>query len=390
MKGSSLRGNIWKLYAISAIGGASLYYALDKVFMEMRGLTVSEIVAVEVVYAITVLVLEVPTGALADRWSRKYVLALNVVFFMLNTLIWIFSHDFSLFALGVLMGAIHSTLASGTFNSLLYDSLKELKEEGRAEKVLGLNAYYDGLLAVVAGVAGGFIANAAGIELTLWLTLITSLIGLLFCLSLKEPTVHRTTGEMGYWKHIGETAKYMARHPSLYHTVVLMMIFGLSYTLIDEYAQLYFFDVSSSLIALGLLAGGIYLLEALGGRFSTIAAQYRHGVTYLIVLLASVAGYVGLWAMRSPVGMGFALIPLLGFFLIRPLLQADLHHKLPSHYRATGESYASLLASLLFIPGGLAFGVIADKFNLPTAYLCLGVFLAVYTGVYLLFSFRKV
>lgn len=382
--------NLWKLHAIRILSGLTLFYTMDKVFMTMRGLSVSEIVVVEVVYAVTILLLEVPTGALADRWSRKYVLAMNLVFFMGNTLVWLFAHDLPMFLVGVMLGSVHTALVSGTFNSLLYDTLQENGQKEKAAHAFSLTSSYHGLAAAGAGVLGGVIATLFGIEATFWLTLIPTALGVVLCFSLVEPKIHRTTGELSYWKHIVEASKFVARHPTLYHTIMLIIVFNISYRLIDEYVQLYFYDLGSSLLMLGVLGGLIYFLEGVGSGLATKFGKIRHRNLYPLLFGLSILGYVAMYLLQSPIGILFSLIPLFCTFISWPILDADVHDKLPSHFRATGESYVSLLASLMFIPAGLVFGSVADMYSLPTAYLYVGAGLAVYLIVYFAVSYRKI
>ncbi len=381
---------LWKLHVIRAVSGLTLFYTMDKVFMQLRGLSVSEIVVVEVVYAVTILLLEVPTGALADRWSRKYVLALNLAFFIGNILVWLLAHDLSLFIVGVMLGSVHAALLSGTYNSLLYDTLQEAGQADQATRVFGLTSYYHGIGAVAAGVLGGVVASAFGIEATFWLTLLPATFGLVLCFTIVEPKIHRTTGEISYWKHIVEASKYVAQHPTLYHTIMLIVMFTVSYKLIDEYVQLYFYNLGSSLLALGVIGGSFYLLEVFGGRLAAKLAAMEHRNLYLLLFLLSALGYVMMYVFQSALGMLIALVPLFCAFISHPLLDADLHHKLPSHFRATGESYISLVASLVFVPVGLAFGSVADMYSLPMAYLYVGTGLAIYVLIYLAVSYRKI
>src|SRR6185436_7380801 len=101
--------------------GFVLYYALDKVLMQSRGLTFTQMMWLEVAYALGVVLLEVPTGAIADRWSRKYALALNVAFAMASTAMIAVAPGFAIFLLASLVASVHSAFESGTLTSLMYD-----------------------------------------------------------------------------------------------------------------------------------------------------------------------------------------------------------------------------------------------------------------------------
>src|SRR3972149_2945328 len=105
-----LKANIRKFYLFNILSSFVLYYAIDKILMASRALSVTDMVLVEISYAVVRLLLEVPSGALADRWSRKYVLALNMVFFMVNTFLWVMAHDINLFILGSVAASIHMAL----------------------------------------------------------------------------------------------------------------------------------------------------------------------------------------------------------------------------------------------------------------------------------------
>src|SRR3990170_3794123 len=152
-----LRANIWKFYLFNIFSSFVLYYAIDKILMSSRGLSVTDMVLVEISYTIVRLVLEVPSGALADRWSRKYVLALNMVFFMGNTFLWAIAPRLGLFIVGSLLASVHSSLQSGTDTSFLYDTLKQLNKSDAYTKTLGNTTFWANLLAIIAGIAGGML-----------------------------------------------------------------------------------------------------------------------------------------------------------------------------------------------------------------------------------------
>ena len=390
MTNSVLQSNIRKFYFISALSGFVLYYVIDKVFMEFRGLSITEIVLVEIVYGITVMLLEVPSGVLSDRWSRKKVLALNVLFFMMNTLLWALSHSFAVFALGVMAGAAHSALLSGTYTSLIYDTLKQLGRSGEYTKILGNNFFYMGISAAIAGIFGGMIAEYYGLAAPLWLTLFFSVMALGFILTLKEPDIHKTTDEINCWKHITVVFKHLRNHPTLYHIVFLIVILESTFMVMDEYMQLYFVRIGVPVFFLGYLgaiAGGI---ESLGGKFAYFLERFNRRNIYLSVIALSGLGFFLAGYLASYIGAVFAFLPIVAAFFAGPLLSKDFHDELPSSLRATGESYVNLLSHLFVIPLVFLFGRLADSVSFFSAYLAIGFFIGLYLMVFLLVSFRKI
>src|SRR3990172_5191398 len=142
--------------------------------MQVRGLSITQIVTVEIAFTLTAIALEVPSGALADRWERRKVLALNLVFFMLNTLFWAIGHSFNMFLIGGIFAGVHVALASGTFTSLVYDTLKQIGNEESYDRIWGGIASYGAGSLLIASILGSMVADRFGITIPLWLTLIFS------------------------------------------------------------------------------------------------------------------------------------------------------------------------------------------------------------------------
>jgi hypothetical protein len=94
---------------------------------------------------------------------------------------------------------------SGTNTSFLYDTLSQLHESDTYIKTQGNVIFWENILEIIAIIAGGMLAGFFGLELPFWLTLPFSFAAVLLALSLTDPQIHRTTGEMGYWRHILET-----------------------------------------------------------------------------------------------------------------------------------------------------------------------------------------
>lgn len=131
------RANLWKLRLYWFGHSLVFAYVIERVFGLSRGLSVQEMVTVEIFYALAALLLEVPTGALADRWSRKKPLLLSSFCIFFEFFLLIFAYNLWGFLASALAAALGGALASGTANALLYDSLLEMGEQGDFERQLG-------------------------------------------------------------------------------------------------------------------------------------------------------------------------------------------------------------------------------------------------------------
>ncbi|HZD60433.1 MAG TPA: MFS transporter [Anaerolineae bacterium] len=385
---NDLESNLWKFNLIAVLEGFVLYYAFDKILMQVRDLSITQIVMVEIAFTITAISLEVPSGALADKWERRKVLALNSVFFMLNTLFWAIGHNFYIFLIGGIFAGVHVALLSGTFTSLVYDTLKQIGNEESYDRIWGRIASYEAGSLVIASILGSMIADRFGITIPLWLTLIFSAAATLIALMLEEPKIHRQSEDTKYWEHIKITFQYLWKHPTLYHLIALMAILGGTVDLVHEYAQLYFVKVGISLFFLGYLTALGSGIESIGTRFSYLFSRFQRRNVYAFFILLSSLGFVLTGYFNSRLGAIFPFLTLLAFYSALPLMLSDLHRELPSTYRATGESFTAFAGQAFYLPAAFGFGYFADRLSIATAYMGVGVLLMVYFLVYALGSYR--
>src|ERR1700712_2441062 len=101
-----------------------LIYPLYAVMFVDAGLTPAQIGLALAVWSVTAFVLEIPAGVIADRWSRRWVLAGAQVFRLAGYALWLFYPHFWGFIGGFLLWGIKSAFTSGTFEALTFDALK--------------------------------------------------------------------------------------------------------------------------------------------------------------------------------------------------------------------------------------------------------------------------
>jgi MFS family permease len=372
-----LASNVPKFYVFSATWMFVLTFTINVVFFRSNGLSISQVTLLDILWAVLAFCFEVPTGALADRWSRKYSLVLSGGFTGLGMLLYSISSRFWPFALATVFMAARQTLYSGTANALIYDSLKAIGRVGDFEKVLG-RARFIGVVSVsVAGILGAYLGST-DIRLPFRLSILTSLVAVFVALTFKEPPFHRSNGKAKYFEHIRESAKFVLSHPLIRFLFLYFTLMDIGISHLDEYDQIYLTDIGFPLAFFGVWIG---LRRGLGGLGSFFAGRFKAKPAGRMRSIA-LAGMIG--ALLA-VSLGSKYVGLSAFLIIFPLwgvvevlVTGELHSQVESYRRATVESLIVFFAIMIDVPVRLAFGLIGDRLGIRTAYLFLALILVIY------------
>ncbi len=129
-----LKKNFSTLFWTKAFLNVKTYNIVAALFYIQRGLTLSEIFYLGIIWSCTSLISEVPSSYLADRWGRKKTILLGVAFSFVHWVIVLFANDFISFGIAFFFYSLSFAMISGTDEALLYDTHKEL---GGDESALG-------------------------------------------------------------------------------------------------------------------------------------------------------------------------------------------------------------------------------------------------------------
>jgi hypothetical protein len=128
------------------------------------GLSTSQISTLFVIWSVVAFAFEVPSGALADAWSRRGLYATGEFLTAAGYALWLIWPAFPGFALGFVLWGLGGALASGTLEALVYDELAAAgraddyaRVTGRAGTVAILAMLAATLLATPAFAAGGYL-----------------------------------------------------------------------------------------------------------------------------------------------------------------------------------------------------------------------------------------
>ena len=125
---SKIKNQIRKLYASSILGNLSLTGAWVAI-LASRGFSLVEIGLAETAYHAASLLMEIPSGTLADVYGRKKMLIISTLIHILAGAVMILSNNLALVCLSIALYAVCDSFASGSGEALAYDSLKSAGQE---------------------------------------------------------------------------------------------------------------------------------------------------------------------------------------------------------------------------------------------------------------------
>ena len=116
------------------------------------GLGPAEISALFVIWSVSSVIVEVPTGVLADRVSRRKLLVAGPLITASGFALWTVAPSFVAFAAGFVLWALGGALRSGTTQALVYDELNRLRRSQDYARLTGLMRAA-GAIGVIGGTA---------------------------------------------------------------------------------------------------------------------------------------------------------------------------------------------------------------------------------------------
>lgn len=226
-----------RLYLSTVLGSLSLTGAWVAI-LASRGYTLVEIGFAETAFHITSLILEIPSGVLADVFGRKNILFVSSIMRMTRNIIMIFSGNLFMVCISMMFQAASYNFSSGSGEALAYDSLKSVKQEVRYEK-------YASNQLILYRLCGGISTLCAGL-----LMFCNSMVGavdvlLLFFLQAKLPKAGLQDHMLGFalfFMQLGGIlgAKTILRYKELrYRSIVVITVSLALCGVLAEYSGMY-------------------------------------------------------------------------------------------------------------------------------------------------------
>jgi hypothetical protein len=354
-----------------------LIYPVYLLLLQRQGLSYVQISLLLSVWAGSALLLELPSGMLADLWSRKAIIALSTVLKAGGFLIWAIWPNFTGFLLGFILWGAQEAFCSGAEEALLFDALKIENAESAYEAAAGAGETASTAAIASAMIAGGFLFERHP-RLTHFLSAFFVLLAGLCALGVAEKgKLFRSQGRGrgaafgDSLRQLGRAVRETAAVPGLKAFGLLGVAFMAAYGTVEEFDTLYglHLGVPEGFIGLwgalrfAVVGGGAALASLLRRRLSLI----RTGRLLVWMLGAGLALLLGTFSASAWVApLYFAYY---GMFASADVLyQGSLQRRIPSSSRATLSSLVSFLTTGLSMGLGILLALAAERWGLPALF----------------------
>ena len=185
-------------------------------FTDWGGMTLPQMFLLQAWFLLWIFLLEVPTGAVADRYGRKASLVAASGCLLLATAIYATGKGLPRFFFAEVIWAASAALTSGADEAMVYDSLKACGDESRSKKALSTLASFNiGAIAFAAPI-GSLMAARWGLNVPMIAMLVPFSLALLVSFTLREPPTGEEEGvKPGYREVLTRGVKYFASHKPL-------------------------------------------------------------------------------------------------------------------------------------------------------------------------------
>lgn len=380
---------------------------------QARGLDLFQVGIVMGLYSLTIVLLEVPTGGLADTIGRKRVAILAYSIILISGLVLLGAFTFPVFLFGFMLNGVGRALSSGALDAWFVDTLKAADPDVDLQPAFAKVGTFT-LLSLGVGTLGGslipnlfsnFPADGTAIFTPLSMPLAISgaiyillLCAVAFLIKEKQPS----KGEYKWFDGLQEIPGMIKTAVTLtqQNNIILLLlgvtsISGFALVSLESFWQPHFASLfggsEGNTFWFGVIMGGNFLVGMLGNMIVTPvskALNKRYGLVAAIfqglrgIILIGVALQSNL-----PIAVLLFWLVYLNMGAVNSPHSTLLNEQIPSEQRSSMLSIESLASYLGGAVGGILLGYIAKQLSISTAWIISGGALVLSLFIYLKIEF---
>lgn len=349
---------------ISFFGQLYFFVPVMTPYLQAKGLSLAQIAGMQTILMVSMLVMEIPTGVLADRMGHRRSYQISLVMAALGEAVTLLADTYPEFLIGQFVAGTGFAFASGSVDALVYESLPKGNRTAGMQRAKGMIGAAIQLASLVAYSIGGWLTRELTFEnmrFTLKLDVVFVGFAAVLAFALREPAAAIVAERMrsldllkSGWRNVHRSAplqRLMLLAIATNAFVPHLLIFYQEYFLVSSVAPVW--------LGLGLALGsGVAFFTQLhawrlsgwlGDRTAMLVATGVPGVLYLLMALVThpviaVVLFIVQWGMVQ---------------VAIPLFSGLYNEHIEEGARATSLSLINAVVTIYISIGGVVLGWMA-------------------------------
>ncbi len=348
----SYKSNVLKFYIFSFILGIHTVRAVYIPYMmDWGGLSFLQIMILQSYFTFMILLLEIPSGAIADFLGRKVGLSLSALSISAAAFTYSITPSLYLFFLAETLWAFGSALMSGTNEAFLYISLKSYNKKANISTFLGRSRTLNLIALTISAPIGSLIAQFISLQFTMTCLALIYINAFIVALTFKEPKLADTDYKKeSYFRIIISGFRELIRNKTLRTLAIDWIPINVLIFFMFWSYQVYLQAIGILIGWFGFILAGMNIVNAIfsiiipsllksskNKKLFLILINLINGITYLLLGFTTII----------PLGLALILI-IVAFGYTRYFIFVDgINLQIESENRATVLSTINMFGSLL-------------------------------------------
>jgi MFS family permease len=376
--------------------------------IQARGMDLFQIGVLMGVYSLTIVLLEIPTGGLADALGRKKIALLSYFVMLISAFALLFAFSFSAFLFAFILSGVGRALTSGTLGAWFVDALQEAKPGIDLQPPLAKVGTWSFLslgLGTLAGSMtpklfpslppdGAAVLTPLAIPILFaFIPMVLLILTVIFFVQETRPDAapqNLSAGFKAVPTILGQ-AFSLSRHNSVLLLLLgATLVSGLVLSGLESFWQPHFADLlggsEGNSLLFGVIMGGNFVVGMFGNTLATwLSKLFNQRFGLLSAVFQGMRGlFLVLLAVQTTAipGMLFFWLTYLNMGILSSPSATLANNEIPAENRSSMISIASFASYLGSIIGSAGLGYLAEKTSIGLAWGLSGVVLLLSSTLY--------
>lgn len=369
-----MKKNIALIYLHTFLSTFILFYICDTLFYIERGLSSSEYISFVGIAFLVKLIFEIPFGILADKYSKKKLLLISNILFILSTVIFIYSHNYFTFLIAIIISAINNSISSGIVNSILYESLENKRE---FNKTLFYNSFFYNISYMLAMIIGGYVGQNFGLIYNYYFTILPFIIDFFILLIIKvnKPQKDNVNKNIIILKN---GIKEVFKNPYLLKLIITSSVLFSGIKLMEESHPEYSANIGISVFIIGIYTALILVFCIIGSYIGSKINKDKYSLVLKLHPILSGVCILLIGVLNNSLGIIFILLIYIFSESFDNIMISELHNNISSKSRVTVESINQFVLAVFGFLFSMLMVILLRFMSVASMYIVIGSIIIIY------------